>query len=52
LLAIAFLFAKPLYASVGFQQITIPDPQGKPIACGIWYPTDAQPMPRSLGMFS
>ncbi len=52
LLTIAFLFAKPLCASVGFQQVTIPDPQGKPIAAGIWYPSTVQPSPHALGMFS
>jgi predicted dienelactone hydrolase len=52
LFAIALLFAKPLCAAVGFQQVTIPDLQGKPIAAGIWYPTSAQPSPHPLGMFS
>ena len=52
LLAIALLFAKPLHASVGFQQVTIPDPQGKPIVAGIWYPTNARTSPHALGMFS
>jgi predicted dienelactone hydrolase len=52
LLAIALLFGKPLHAAVGFQQVTIPDAQGKPIAAGIWYPTSAQPSPRPLGMLN
>src|ERR1700689_3302369 len=52
LLAIALLFGKPLHAAVGFQQVTIPDPQGKPIAAGIWYPTSAKPSPRPLGMLN
>jgi len=27
--------------TVGFQQLKVPDPQGKPLAVGIWYPSDA-----------
>jgi predicted dienelactone hydrolase len=44
LLAFATLAASPVLAgSVGFQHLTIPDPQGPPIEIGIWYPTDATP---------
>lgn len=32
----------PALADVGFQKISITDPQGAPIEVGIWYPTDAK----------
>lgn len=35
------LFAAQAQAAVGFQHFTIPDPEGKPIEVGVWYPTDA-----------
>lgn len=50
---VAFLLlARSLFASVGFQEATIPDPHGKPIAVGIWYPSDVQPSEHRLGLFS
>ena len=51
-LVLAVLFARCAFGAAGFQQVTIPDPQGKPIAAGIWYPSSAQPSARPLGMFS
>ena len=37
-LAIVFLlFARSSFGSIGFQETTIPDPQGKEIAVGVWY---------------
>jgi predicted dienelactone hydrolase len=48
-LAAAFaLFAAQAQAAVGFQHFTIPDPQGKPIEVGVWYPTDATPRAERL----
>jgi predicted dienelactone hydrolase len=37
------LIATAAHASVGFQHFSIPDPEGKPIEVGVWYPTDAAP---------
>ena len=51
-LAIALLFSRSSFAAVGFQEATVPDPQGEAIAVGIWYPSDGQPSPQPLGMFS
>jgi predicted dienelactone hydrolase len=51
-LAITLLFARSLFAAVGFQEATVPDPQGDAIAVGIWYPSSGQPSPLPLGMFS
>jgi predicted dienelactone hydrolase len=50
--ALALLFAKFSFAAVGFQRVTVPDPQGKPIAAAIWYPSDAQASPHSLELFT
>src|SRR6202021_3272277 len=38
--------------NVGFQQVTIPDPAGKPLAVGIWYPASAPVSNVPLGMFT
>ena len=50
--AIALFSAKSLFASVGFQRATVPDPHGKPIAVAIWYPSDAQASPHPLELFT
>ncbi|MGF6665226.1 hypothetical protein QF000_006894 [Paraburkholderia atlantica] len=36
-------------AGVGFQKVDIPNGAEPPLTAGIWYPTDATPLPRSLG---
>jgi predicted dienelactone hydrolase len=51
-LAVALLFVKSSFASVGFHRVTVPDPQGKPIAVGIWYPSHAKASPHPLGFFT
>src|ERR1700730_18336051 len=51
-LVIALLFARSSFGAVGFQQVTIPDPQGKPIAVGIWYPSDTRASSHTIGMFN
>ena len=35
---------------VGFEQATVPDPQDKPLAVGIWYPTNSQSRPTLMGL--
>jgi predicted dienelactone hydrolase len=39
-------------ASVGFQQLTVPDPQGKPLAVGIWYPASGTASSQPLDLFT
>jgi hypothetical protein len=34
---------------VGFQMVTVRNPQGKPLHVAIWYPTDSQPGFRLVG---
>ena len=50
--AIFLLCAGSCCASVGFQQVTVPDNQGKPLAVGIWYPSKSSAESRPLGMFT
>jgi predicted dienelactone hydrolase len=33
------MLASPALATVGFQQVSVPDPNGKPLSVGIWYPS-------------
>jgi predicted dienelactone hydrolase len=51
LLMFALVLARASDASVGFQQVTVPDTEGKPLSVGIWYPSDGQPSPQPLAMF-
>jgi predicted dienelactone hydrolase len=44
------LAAGPALA-VGFEQVTVPDPDGPPLEAGIWYPSDAPPSSQPLGLF-
>jgi predicted dienelactone hydrolase/intracellular septation protein A len=37
--------------AVGFQQLTIPDPQGESVRLNIWYPSDAPAAAQPLGLF-
>jgi predicted dienelactone hydrolase len=46
------LLSGACFASVGFQQVTVPDRQTQSIKAGIWYPSNVQTAPHSLGMFS
>lgn len=36
---------------VGFRQIEVPDPPGKPLTLGIWYPSSAHASSQPLGFF-
>jgi predicted dienelactone hydrolase len=36
--------------AVGFQEVTVPDPDDKPLAAAIWYPSSGSPAPRSFGL--
>lgn len=44
------LAGAPAAAGVGFQAISVPDPQGPPLEVGVWYPTDAPAGPVRLGL--
>jgi predicted dienelactone hydrolase len=46
------LFAASSIAAVGYQQVTVPDRDGKSMQAGIWYPSNTQPSAHPLGMFS
>ena len=48
---LAALIASPAGAA-GFQYGTAPDPDGKPIELGIWYPSDAPVSAQPLGLFT
>ena len=47
--AMAFVFAGIGAHAAGFQQGVAADPGGKPLAIGIWYPSQATAKPLSLG---
>ena len=38
-------------ATVGFQQLSVPDPQGKPLSVAVWYPSGGNSVSVSLGPF-
>lgn len=50
-LALVFIAIAPSHTSVGFQQVSVPDPQGKPLTVGIWYPSGDPASYETLGMF-
>jgi predicted dienelactone hydrolase len=50
--AMTFATVQGLGGTVGFQQITVPDPAGKPLAVAIWYPGEGAASSAPLGMFS
>jgi predicted dienelactone hydrolase len=39
------------HAAVGFQQLTVPDPEGKPLAVGTWYPSRGPIADLPVGQF-
>lgn len=50
--AVAALYlnaAKPEYL-VGFEEVTVPDSQDRPLTVGIWYPTDSPPGLSLIGL--
>jgi predicted dienelactone hydrolase len=48
----AALPASASFASVGYQEATVPDRSGSPLAVGIWYPSSTEATPQPLGMLS
>lgn len=51
LVLIASTLVKPAAVSVGFQQVTLADPQSKPVVVGIWYPSSGPASLQSVGMY-
>ena len=53
-LAIALILpgAATAAQNVGFQRVTVPDPEGKPLDVGIWYPSESEATAAPLGMFT
>src|ERR1700736_5269075 len=47
----ALIMAATPALAAGFQQVTVPHPQGPPIGAGIWYPSAAPASPQRLGLF-
>jgi predicted dienelactone hydrolase len=45
------VLAAPVFAAVGFQQLSVPDPDGKPLAVGLWYPSQGTPSAVAVGPF-
>jgi predicted dienelactone hydrolase len=50
--AAAVLLSCNARAAVGFEQVNFPDPPGKPLTVGIWYPSDDSPSPQALALFT
>src|ERR1700733_90534 len=46
------LLPEPCFATVGFQQATIPDRSGKSMQAGIWYPSNVQTSTHPIGLLS
>src|SRR5215831_7326265 len=44
-------FLTPAFASVGFQQLSVPDPPGKALSVAVWFPSVGKPVSVSLGPF-
>jgi hypothetical protein len=51
-LLLAGLFTAASFAAVGYQQVTVPDGDGKSLQAGIWYPSTTRPLAHPLGMFT
>jgi predicted dienelactone hydrolase len=52
MLFLGMLFAGASFATVGFQQVTVPDRQAKSMQAGIWYPSNTQTSVHPLGLMS
>jgi predicted dienelactone hydrolase len=51
LLCSAGAFLAPAFGTVGFQQLSVPDPQGKAISAAVWFPRNGKPVSVSVGPF-
>jgi len=48
---LSLLFGHASDAAVGFRQITVPDPEGKPLTVAVWYPSQGQTADSPVGQF-
>jgi predicted dienelactone hydrolase len=48
---IATVLVAPGFAAVGSQQLSVPDPQGKPLSVAVWFPTVGIPIPVVFGPY-
>jgi predicted dienelactone hydrolase len=46
-----FAFVMPACGAVGFQQVSVPDPEGKTLAVAVWYPSSDKAASEPLGPF-
>lgn len=44
-------FLTPAFGSVGFQQLSVPDPSGKELSVAVWFPSVGKPVSVSIGPF-
>jgi len=44
-------FLAPAFGTVGFEQLSVPDPPGKPISAAVWFPSTGKPVSMSVGPF-
>lgn len=51
-IAMTILIAQGIPGTAGFQQVAVPDPSGKPLTVGIWYPSNGAVSNTPLGMFT
>jgi len=51
LLWLGSMFSTPASNIVGFQQLSVPDPSGKPLSVGAWFPSVGKPVSMSVEPF-
>lgn len=44
-------FLAPAFGTVGFEQLSVPDPPGKAISSAVWFPSTGKPVSMSVGPF-
>lgn len=44
-------YLTPAFATVGFQQVSVPDPPGKALSVAVWFPSHGKPVSASVGPF-
>jgi len=50
-IGLLLFFGRAAASQAGFRQLQVPDPPGKPLVVGIWYPSSGQPSTQALGAF-
>jgi predicted dienelactone hydrolase len=51
LLWLTSAFLTPASSTVGFQQLSVPDPPGKTLSAAVWFPSVGTPVSVSVGPF-